>query len=266
MSKTDLYDVATAAARAGGRIHTKYFQGTFTVKAKSSSYDLVTAADIEAEKAVVRCIRKYFPDHNVIAEEHTYPKTDSEYTWIIDPLDGTNNFACGIPIFCVSIALAYRGKLVLGVIFDAIHNEMFMAKAGRGAFCNGKRIKVNNVNDLRQAMLITGFYYDRGKEMKRTLVAIERFLSYPVLGIRRLGSAALDLAYVACGRAAGFWEFELSPWDFCAGLLLVEEAGGRTSDQCNKVIPLFEKHFIVASNGKIHTKMLPLVNANVGRF
>ncbi|MFA5101097.1 MAG: inositol monophosphatase family protein, partial [Candidatus Omnitrophota bacterium] len=112
------------------------------------------------------------------------------------------------------------------------------------------------------AMLITGFYYDRGKEMRKTLVAVERFLSLPVLGVRRLGSAALDLCYVACGRAAGFWEFELSPWDFCAGLLLVREAGGKTSDKHGKSIPLKEKHFIVASNGKIHGKMLETIQTS----
>ncbi|MBU2102894.1 MAG: inositol monophosphatase family protein [Candidatus Omnitrophota bacterium] len=266
MGKESFCDVAFTAARAAGGVHKKYFQGTFDVRTKSSSYDLVTVADIKAERAVVSCIRKYFPDHNFIAEEHVYPKTTSVYTWIIDPLDGTNNFACGIPIFCVSIALMYRGKLVLGVIYDVLRDELFHAYRGRGAYCNGKRISVNGVRHLRQAMLITGFYYDRGNEMRRTLAAVERFLSLQVLGIRRLGSAALDLAYVACGRAAGFWEFELSPWDFCAGILLVEEAGGRTSNQYNKPIPVTEKHFIVASNGKIHNAMMPVINTPARRF
>jgi len=250
---------AIAAAKKAGEIHKKYFRKGVTIKTKSSSYDLVTTADTEAEIEVVSFLKKHWPDHNFICEEHTYQPTSSEYTWIIDPLDGTNNFACGIALFCVSIALKYRDELILGVVYDTINNELFYARKDKGAFLNNERIRVNKVTDLKQALLITGFYYDRGKEMIKTLVAVRRFLSMHVLGLRRFGSAALDLCYVACGRAAGFWEFELSPWDFAAGKLLVEESGGKVTDNKGKTVPLTEKHFIVASNGLIDRRILEVI-------
>lgn len=251
---------AIAAAKKAGKIHKKYFRKNVAVKTKSSSYDLVTVADIEAEKEVVTFLKRHWPEHNFLCEEHIYEKTSSAYTWIIDPLDGTNNFACGIAMFSVSIALKYNDELLVGVVYDVINNELFYAQKNKGAFLNGKRIYVNNVSDLRQAMLITGFYYDRGKEMIKTLEAIKRFFLKHVLGLRRLGAAALDLCYVACGRAAGFWEFELSPWDFAAGKLLIEEAGGKVTDNNGGKVPLAKKHFIVASNGKITRQLLEVIN------
>ncbi|MDD5584884.1 MAG: inositol monophosphatase family protein [Candidatus Omnitrophica bacterium] len=252
--------VAIAAARRAGKVHKKYFRKSFSVKAKSTTFDLVTIADKEAEKEIVRFIKSHFPDHNFVCEENVYAKTDSPFTWIIDPLDGTNNFVCGMALFCVSIALAYDNELLLGVVYDVMHNELFYAQRGKGAFLNGKHIRVNEVIDLRKALLITGFYYNRGKEMVKTLAAIKRFMFKHVLGLRRLGSAALDLCFVASGRAAGFWEFELSPWDFAAGKILVEEAGGRVTDDKGKKVPLTRKHYIVASNGRIHAKMLSVIN------
>jgi myo-inositol-1(or 4)-monophosphatase len=169
-------DVAIAAAKAAGKIHKKYFRGNPRTKTKSSSFDLVTVADIEAEAEIVRFIRSYFPEHNFLGEEQTYQKTGSRFTWVIDPLDGTNNFATGIPIFCVSIALMFRNKILLGVIYDVNRNELFIARKGKGAYLNNKRISVNTVKDIREAMLITGFYYDRGKEMRKTLRTCLRFL------------------------------------------------------------------------------------------
>ncbi|MEI8349073.1 MAG: inositol monophosphatase family protein [Candidatus Omnitrophota bacterium] len=257
---------AIAAAKRAGKIHKKYFRKGVAVKTKSSSYDLVTTADTEAEIEVVSFLKKHWPDHNFICEEHLYQETPSEYIWIIDPLDGTNNFACGIALFSVSIALKYRNELLLGVVYDTINNELFYAQKNKGAFLNNKRIRVNDVSHLKQAMLITGFYYDRGREMIKTLVAVKRFLSLHVLGIRRFGSAALDLCYVACGRAAGFWEFELSPWDFAAGKLLVEEAGGKVTDNKGKVVPLTKKHFIVASNGQIDRQLLEVIEPKHSRI
>ncbi len=254
-------DCAIEAARTAGRIHKKYFHtgAEMNIRKKSSSFDLVTVADTGAERAIVSLIRRYYPDHNFFAEEEKYAKTPSEYTWIIDPLDGTNNFASGMPIFCVSIALARGDEVIVAAVYDVTRDELFYAQKGKGAFLNGKRIRVNRAGSLREAVLITGFYYSRGKEMLETLETIKRFMRKRILGVRRLGAAALDLCYVASGRAAGFWEFQLSPWDFAAGKLLVEEAGGRVTGSRGERVPLFEKYFIVSSNGLIHRAMLKII-------
>ena len=257
---TNYLDIAIKAAKEAGRIHRKYFRGNFKCATKSSSFDLVTCADIKAEEAVVSLIQKHFPHHNFLAEENKYPATDSEYTWVIDPLDGTNNFACGLPIFCASVALVHNNKVVAGAIYDTMRNELFYAQKGKGAFLNGRRIRVNAADTLKKSLLITGFYYSRGKEVVETLDAVKRFLFKHILGIRRFGSAALDLCFVACGRAGGYWEFELSPWDFAAGKLIVEESGGKVTGRYGEKMPLDRRHFIVASNGKIHKQMLSIIN------
>ena len=253
-------DIAIKAAKLCGRTHKKYFQSKLKIEIKSSSFDLVTVADKEAEKAAVSLIHKYFPEHNFLAEESIYYRTKSEYTWIIDPLDGTNNFVSGMPIFCSSIALMRKREIICGAIYDATRNELFFAQKNKGAFLNGRRIRVNSVDKLDMALLITGFYYSRGKEMIQTLETIKRFLLKRIVGIRRLGSAALDLCYVACGRAGGFWEFELSPWDFAAGKLFIEEAGGKITGRNGEKLDPSRKSFIVASNGIIHSKMLKVIN------
>ncbi len=253
-------NVAIKAAKEAGKIHKKYFRSGFKVKTKSTSFDLLTVADTEAEKAVVSLIRRRFPGHNFLCEEYRYAKTGSEYTWIIDPLDGTNNFASGMPIFCASVALIHKDKVLAGAIYDVTRDELFYAQRGKGAFLNGRRIRVNSSGSLRESLLITGFYYSRSEEMIKTLETIKRFFLKHILGLRRLGAAALDLCYVACGRAGGFWEFELSPWDFAAGKLIVEEAGGKVSDQRGEKVPLTKKYFVVASNGRIHKQMLAVIN------
>jgi myo-inositol-1(or 4)-monophosphatase len=252
-------DLAIKAAKEAGKIHLKYFQTDIAIKKKSSSFDLLTIADIEAEKAVVSLIKDNFGDHNILAEEAKYERSDCEFTWIIDPLDGTNNFASRLPIFCVSIALARENELLLGVIYDPTRDELFWAQKGKGAFLNGKPIQVTKLTTLEQALLITGFYYDRGKEMKRTLDDIEKFFSNHILGLRRLGAAALDLCYIASGRASGFWEFILSPWDFAAGKLLIEEAGGKVTNKEGQDFDIYQPSFVVASNSKIHSSMLAIL-------
>lgn len=252
-------DIAILAAKEAAKIHKKYFNTDFAIETKEKSFDLVTIVDIEAEKAIVSIINDNFPGHNIIAEEAEYAKTDSKYCWIIDPLDGTNNFANKIPIFSVSIALAKNGEILVGVVYDVMRDELFSAQKGRGSFLNGQKISVNSVNELKQAILITGFYYDRGAAMVKNLEKIKQFLQKKIIGIRRFGSAALDLCYIACGRAAGFWEFELNVWDFAAGKLIVEEAGGRVTGKDGEEISL-KKSFIVASNSKIHPQMLEVIN------
>lgn len=254
-------DVAVKAAKTAGSIHKKYFQGDYKLRSKKASFDLLTTADTEAEEAVVSLIRKKFPGHNFLAEENKYPATDSKYTWVIDPLDGTNNFACGLPIFCSSVAVVYNNITLAGAIYDVNRNELFYAQKGQGAFLNGRPIRVNSVNSLNKALLITGFYYSRGRDMVETLGAVKRFLREKVLGVRRLGAAALDLCYVACGRVSGYWEFKLSPWDFAAGKLIVEEAAGKVTGRKGEELSFNNSHFIAASNGRIHKKLLKIINA-----
>lgn len=258
MKEEKYLEVAILAAKEAGKVHKKYFKKDFEIKTKTASFDLVTIADIEAEKVVVSLIKKHFPGHNFLAEENKYEHTGSEYTWIIDPLDGTSNFAYGLPIFCVSIAIAKHDEVIAGAVYDPTRDELFYAQKTGGAFLNGQKISVSAVDKLTESLLITGFYYDRGKEMLENLDKIKQFLLYPIVGLRRLGAAALDLSYIACGRASGYWEYKLSPWDFAAGKLIVQEAGGKVSGRHNEIIPL-EKHFIVASNGKIHNAMLKIL-------
>ncbi|MBU2541644.1 MAG: inositol monophosphatase [Candidatus Omnitrophica bacterium] len=258
MNKDKFAKVAIEAARQAGKIHKKYFTKNIEIRTKSTSFDRVTIADIESEKKIVSLIRDYFLGHNFLAEENKYKRTDSEYTWIIDPLDGTNNFSHGLPIFCVSIALAKRDRIVLGVVYDVVHDELFFAQRNRGAYLNGKKISVTDADKLEEALLITGFYYDRGRQMIENLENIKRFFLKNIVGLRRFGSAALDLCYIACGRASGFWEFILSPWDFAAGKLIVEEAGGKVTGRDGQGVNI-EKSFIVASNGKIHKQMLEVL-------
>jgi myo-inositol-1(or 4)-monophosphatase len=252
-------DIATKAAREAGKIHKKHFQTNLTTETKSASFDLVTEADLESEKKIISTVRRYFPDHNFLAEEGRYEKRDSEYTWIIDPLDGTNNFVYGLPIFCTSIALLKGPEVVLGVIYDVSRDELFRAEKGGGAFLNNKKLSVSAVDTLQRSMLVTGFYYDRGIEMVETLEWIKKFFFKRITGLRRLGAAALDLCYVACGRVTGFWEFVLSPWDFAAGKIIVEEAGGRITGRHGEDVDVKKNSFVVASNGKIHAAMLDVL-------
>tara|TARA_B100000315_G_C14550505_1_gene575525 strand:- start:271 stop:1047 length:777 start_codon:yes stop_codon:yes gene_type:complete len=252
-------DIAIKAAKKAGQIHLKHFQGDIKLQEKTSSFDLLTIADLEAEREVVNCIKEHYPDHNFLAEENKYDKTDSEHTWIIDPLDGTNNFSSGLPIFCCSIALAKGDDLLLGVVYDPNRDELFFAEKSKGAFLNTDKLEVNKKNTLKGSLLITGFYYDRNKEMKSTLLNIEKFFKKSILGLRRLGAAALDLSYVASGRVSGFWEFKLSPWDFAAGKIIIEEAGGTVTDNKGKAFSIYKPSYIVSSNSKIHTQLLEVL-------
>ncbi|MCF8045455.1 MAG: inositol monophosphatase [Desulfarculaceae bacterium] len=218
------------AARKAGRIHLDNLDQSVNVRAKNASFDLVTESDLQAEKEIVALIRSEFPDHGFLAEENTYEKAKSDYHWIIDPLDGTNNFAFGIPFFAVSVALYKSGAPVSAAVYLPYMDEMFIAESGMGAYFNGKQIHSPKVESFEKAVLTTGFYYDRGKAVTDNLERIRRFFENHIVGIRRTGAAAMDLCYTACGRFTGFWEFRLSPWDFAAGRLIIEEAGGCITD------------------------------------
>jgi len=256
----DLLETAKKAAIEGGRVHAAYFEKGLKIGEKSGSYDLVTNADIESEARIIEVIREVHPDHNFLAEENRYETTGSEYTWIIDPLDGTNNFASGIPVFCSSVAVARSGEVVAGAIYDVTRNELFYAARGEGAFLNQRPLKVSPAVNLQESILATGFFYDRGPNMRDTLRNIEKFFMADVRGVRRMGAAAIDLAWVAAGRFTGFWEFSLQPWDFAAGRLLVEEAGGKTSGPKGEDLPL-ARHFVVATNRCIHQAVLDILNS-----
>ena len=220
---------AVRSVREGGRVILMYFNQLDRLEYSSKGRnDYVSQADVEAERAVLDVLTRAYPDHGIIAEE-SGEREGSEYTWVIDPLDGTTNFLHGFPMFAVSVAVKRAGVLEHGVVYDPLHDEMFTASRGEGAQLNGKRIRVSTTRKLAPSLLGTGFPF-------RDLGIIEPWMrSFQSLlpktsGIRRAGAAALDLAYVAAGRLDGFWEFGLKPWDMAAGALLIREAGGLVAD------------------------------------
>ncbi len=252
-------DIAIKAAKEAGKIHKKYYTAEFQVGSKGTYNNKVTTADLESEKKIIEIIKESFPDHDFLAEENEYKKLNSEYLWIIDPLDGTNNFSHRMPIFSVSIALAKNNQVILGVVYDSLRDELFTAELNKGAFLNGKKIHVSAASEIKDSMLVTGFYYDRGQAMLDTLENIKKFLLMNCVDVKRLGSAALDLCYVGCGRLDGFWEHFLHPWDFAAGKLIIEEAGGTVTGKTGNKLEI-KPGYIVSSNGKIHQKMLDVIN------
>ena len=253
-----ILDVAISAANKAGEILLKYY-GKAGIHQKSS-HNLVTEADFESEKAVRELILNAFPNHRILGEEGgDIGGSDVDSLWIVDPLDGTNNYAHGIPQFSVSIAFSHQGTMQVGVVLDPMRNELFTAVFGQGAKLNGQPITVSASTDLTESMIATGFYYDRGEMMEKTLDAIRRLFNANIRGIRRLGSAALDIAWVACGRLEGFFEYQLSPWDYAAGALIVREAGGECFDRLGNYHDL-DSGNIVTTNGKISQAMLNCVH------
>src|SRR5512138_2470464 len=223
MTTTKFVPAMEAIAReAGALLHDKFKQRIgFTYKGDA---DLVTEADRAAEKLITDRIRKEFPGHDLYGEEGTRTNTGSDYRWYIDPLDGTTNFAHGFPVFCVSVGLQFKGERVAGVLFDPTRDELFAAERGSGTYLNGTRVSVSKVNNLAECLTGTGF--PSHKRHKNPNIYFYHQITLRTHGVRRAGSAALDLANVACGRYDGFWEFNLNPWDTAAGVLIVQEAGG----------------------------------------
>ena len=249
----EIEQVALRAARAAGRIHLKRLS-RINVNRKSNSIDLVTEADQESEAAIIEVIHRAFPKHAILGEETGASRHESDHRWIVDPLDGTTNFAHGYPQFCVSIAYEYKGRVQCGVVYDALKKESFVAHRGRGARFNGKPLRVSTCDFLSTALLETGFPYDRRERRRFYMYFWEAFMMR-VQGVRRTGAAALDLCYVAAGRVDGFWEFGLKPWDVAAGALIVEEARGRVSNMDGSPLDLTGGN-IVASNGRLHEEMV----------
>jgi len=249
--------VAVEAAREAGAILTGYAKNGFRVEHKDT-LNLVTDADRHSEQAIVDAIGRAFPDHEILAEERGQAGNKSPYKWIIDPLDGTTNFAHGFPAYAVSIGVEHQGRCVLGVVFDPTRQELFVGEAGGGATLNGKPIHVSSTPRLDGALLVTGFAYDIRVSKQNNLDHFANF-ALRAQGMRRMGAAAIDLCYVACGRFDGFWELKLNPWDTAAGSLMVVEAGGRMSDFRGEPFSIYGLE-LVASNGLIHHEMVEVLN------
>ncbi len=245
---------ATDIAREAGTLLAHHFERGIAFDLKGD-FDLVTEADRASEKLVVERLHSYFPSHSVLGEEGGMRDNSSEYCWYVDPLDGTTNFAHGYPAFNVTIGLERAGELIGGVIYDPVRQEMFTAELGGGAFLNGRRIHVSKARTLDSALLATGF--PSRKRHENVNVHFFHQVAMTSHGVRRSGSAAIDLAYVACGRLEGFWEFGLNPWDMAAGLLLIREAGGTTTSMTGGPAGLRGPH-IAVSNSLIHAELLQL--------
>src|SRR5437016_6747526 len=238
-------------AREAGSLLMSYF-GKVAIEYKGD-VDLVTQADRSSEELIFERIRKQWPTHDVLGEEGSRQETGSDFRWYIDPLDGTTNFAHGYPVFCVSIALEYRNERVAGVIFDPTRNEMFVAEKGAGARLNDRAIHVSKIARLAESLLATGF--PSHKRHKNPNIHFYHQITLRSHGVRRAGSAALDLCYVACGRYDAFWEFNLNSWDTAAGVLLVQEAGGRVTNFSAGPFSIDSRE-VLASNGLLHDELM----------
>ncbi len=245
----------TVAIRAGRSLQSKL--GRIKIIGYKGDVNLVTEMDFLSEKIIVSEIRRRYPEHGFLAEEKTQEKTASPYRWIIDPLDGTTNYAHGYPIYAVSIALEKKGEIILGAVYDPSREELFVAEKGKGARLNGRRIRVSSVTTISQSLLATGFPYDLRESKANNFDHFQNF-ALRVHAVRRAGSAALDLCYVAAGRFDGFWEMKLGPWDLAAGSLMVQEAGGRVTDFRGRPLSLDGKE-VLASNSRIHREMMKIL-------
>jgi myo-inositol-1(or 4)-monophosphatase len=246
------------AIRAGAKEVLHYFNGTFTISNKEGINNLVTEADHAAEKAIIDVIKEAYPDHQILAEERGELVMDSTFKWIIDPIDGTVNFAHGIPLNCVSIGVEFEGEMILGAVYNPHMKEFYFAEKGLGATLNDKKIRVSEETRALKSCLVTGFPYKYINSPNGPLEIFERFIRRGV-PVRRLGSAAIDLCWVAAGRFDGFYEHKLEPWDSAAGYLIVEEAGGKVTDHKGEKFSIYQ-HQVLATNGGIHDEMLQIIN------
>ncbi|GJL66613.1 MAG: inositol monophosphatase [Nitrospirales bacterium] len=252
-----LTKIAIEAAQLGGSILTDYAQKGFEIH-KKAEINLITEADLASEQAIVGIINHAFPSHQVLAEEEGLQTThNSPYKWIIDPLDGTTNFAHGFPMYNVSIGVEHEGSVEIGVVLDPTRNELFVARKGHGSTLNNKAINVSATPKLGDALLVTGFAYDVHTVADNNLKEFCEF-SLRARGMRRTGTAAIDLCYIACGRFDGFWELKLNPWDTAAGKLIVEEAGGKVTNYTGEPFSIYGQD-LIASNGMIHQEIVDVL-------
>lgn len=248
------------ATYAGAKVLQDFFHADYKISNKEGINNLVTEADHAAEKAIMDTIREEHPDHYILSEEAGEIIMDSSFKWIIDPIDGTVNYANGIPICCVSIAVEQDGEMILGAVYNPFINEFFLAQKGLGATLNEKMISVSDEPELIKSCLVTGFPYTYLDEPNGPLQIFEKFIRKGI-PVRRLGSAAIDLCWVAAGRFDGFYEHKLQAWDSAAGFLIVEEAGGKVTDFKGDRYSPYQPH-IIATNGKIHDELLLAVNGD----
>jgi len=256
-----MINVAIEAARDAGKFLMYSIGNVRNIEIKAGEErNLVSEIDKGSEERIIRMIRSRYPDHGILAEEGGGGGTRGEYTWIIDPLDGTTNFLHGLPVFSVTIGIEHKGEIVAGVVYDPNRDILYAAEKGSGAYMNGRRMQVSRTGELINSLLMTGFPYDIAQNPSH---AVEHFVAFLMAarGIRRFGSAAIDLCFLAAGQIDGFWEVNLHPWDMAAGVLLVTEAGGTVSDFQGKPLSIYEKK-VAASNGAIHRAMLGVLQKN----
>ena len=244
-------------SKEAGELIRNAFGKAHSIEFKTNELNLVTETDKASEKLITDFIKKKYPSHGILAEEGSDLNKLAEYLWVVDPLDGTTNFAHGLPIFAVSIGVQKDKKTIAGVVYDVMRNVIYSAEKGSGSFENGRRISVNKNSNLGHGVLVTGFPYDIKENPDK---AFERFIAFlkQARAIRRLGSAAIDFCYVASGVFDGFWEVSLHPWDICAGKLIVEEAGGLVTDFDGNKIDIYSKR-ILGTNGSVHQKMIDVM-------
>jgi len=249
------------ATEAGADELMRFFNGTFTISNKEGVNNLVTEADHAADKAIQAVIKKAFPEHGIVSEETAEKITASEFKWIVDPIDGTVNFANGIPICCVSIGLEQNGRMIMGAVYNPIFKEFYFAERGQGATLNDKKITVSNKTEVLRSCLVTGFPYTYLDQPNGPLQVFERLIRKGI-PVRRLGSAAIDLCWVAAGRFDGFYEHQLNAWDSAAGFIIVEEAGGKVTDLKGDTYSPYQPG-IIATNGIIHEELIEWVQGRV---
>ena len=249
------------ATEAGAKELMRFFNGTFTISNKEGINNLVTEADHAADKAIQAVIKQAFPDHGIVSEETAELISESEYKWIIDPIDGTVNFANGIPICCVSVGLEHNGKMLMGAVYNPILKEFFFAERGKGATLNGKKISVSHKTEVLRSCLVTGFPYTYLDKPNGPLQVFERLIRQGI-PVRRLGSAAIDMCWVAAGRFDGFYEHQLNAWDSAAGFIIVEEAGGKVTDLKGDIYSPYQPG-IIATNSLIHDELVEWVKGNI---
>lgn len=259
-----LATAAEAATEAGSFLQYNIGKVKNIERKQGEETNLVTEIDKQSEIMIIRRIKQQYPDHDILGEEGGAQSSSSDYRWIIDPLDGTTNYTHGLPFFCVTIGVEYKGEIIAGATYDPMAGEMFTAEKGKGAFLNGQRIAVSTAATLIESLLVTGFPYNVKENPDNVVEHFVNFLPR-AQGIRRLGSAALDLAYVACGRLDGYWEVFLNPWDKSAGILIVREAGGKVTTFDGGQSDVIYQPNTLASNGIIHDDMLSVLRDGLFR-
>jgi myo-inositol-1(or 4)-monophosphatase len=252
-------DTLIKASLEAGKIVKSYFEKKFQIESKDIVSNLVTEVDKKSEAKIIEIIKSCFPDHNILSEEIGAIDTDSDVKWIIDPIDGTINYAHSIPLCCISIGVEKAGEIIFGVVYNPMSGEFFFSERGKGAYLNDKRISVSKENNLLKSLLVTGFPYDTSNNPNKPVEVFSKFVLKDI-PVRRLGSAALDLCWTACGRFDAFWEYNLNPWDVAAGYLIMKEAGGIVTNFRGKDFSVYDKE-ILATNSLIHSEMLQTIQS-----